>query len=90
MAARIGTMANGDLMEITELYKIALTVLMMDVVDTARSAASGKPDEQALLAFPLCIKFIPSQEDSQPLVPAGERFPLTYLLLNHFSSCLWR
>ena len=47
----IGSMANGDLMEINELYKMALTVLLMDVPDTARSAVSGKPDEQAPLAF---------------------------------------
>lgn len=84
-------MANGDLMQINELYKIALSVLTRDVADSARSATSGKPDEQAPLAFPLCIKFICSQEDSQPLVPAEERFSLTYLPpLNLFSLCLWR
>jgi len=78
-------------MEINELYKMALTVLLMDVPDTARSAVSGKPDEQAPLAFALCIKFVCSQENSQPLVPAGERLSLIYPLpLNFFSLCLWR
>lgn len=84
-------MANGDLMEIHELYEIALTVLMMNIGDAARSAVSGKPDEQDPLAFPLCVKFISSQDDSQALVPAGEHFSPTHLPpLNLFSSCLWR
>lgn len=70
-------MANGELMEINELYKTTLSVFAMNVTDTARSATSGKPDEQAPLAFPSSIKFISSQEDPQPLVPAGECFSPT-------------
>lgn len=66
-------------MEITELYKIVLTVLSMDAADTARSGTSGKLDEQAPLAFSFCIKLICSKEDSQPLMPAREPFPATHL-----------
>lgn len=65
-------------MEINELYKTALTVLMMNVENTATSATSGKPDEQAALAFPLYENFIFFWEDSQPLVPAGGIFSLTH------------
>lgn len=68
LAPCIGSMANRDCMEINELYKIPLTVLMMNIANTATSATSGKPDEQAALAFPLRKKFISSQEGSQPLV----------------------
>lgn len=76
LAPCIGSMANRDCMEINELYKIPLTVLMMNIANTATSATSGKPDEQATLAFPLRKKFISSQEGSQPLVPAGGIFSL--------------
>lgn len=58
LAPCIGSVANRDCMEINELYKIALTVLMMNVENTATSATSGKPDEQAALAFPLYENFI--------------------------------
>lgn len=53
LALCIGSMANRDCMEINELYKGALTVLMMNIENTVTSATSGKPDEQAALAFPL-------------------------------------
>lgn len=48
--------ANGDLMEIKELYKIALTVLLMNTADTSRLAMNGKLAEQAPLTFPCNIK----------------------------------
>lgn len=50
--------ANGDLMEIKELYKIVLTVLLMNTADTSGLAMNGELAEQAPLAFPFCIKLI--------------------------------
>lgn len=84
-------MADGDLTEISELYKIGLSVFPMDVANTVRPAITSKQDLQAPLPSPLCIELMCSQEDSQSLVPAGEWFPLTYLSsLNLFFLCPWR
>lgn len=78
LAPCIESVANRDCMEINELYKIALTVLTMNTENTATPATSGKPDEQATLAFPILKKLISSREGSQPLVPAEGIFSFTY------------